>query len=461
MAKNYSKDSSVIGTQAARGRVFALAWPLILSNITVPLLGLVDTAVVGHLPDSRYLGGVTLGAALFSFLYWGFGFLRMGTTGLSAQAHGRGDIDALLRLLGQSLLMGVVIGLGLIILHPLIIPIGLGLLDGSPAVSAEADIYSRIRIASAPAVLANYALIGWFLGRGQTRVTLVLMLINNSLNIVLDLVFVIGFGMTTAGVALASVMADYLTTATGLAMALGVWRQWHWRKIHGVLNDRRGYQRLLSVNAALFIRTLCLLFAFAFFHSQGAQLGDTTLAANAVLLQFVLLASYGLDGFAHATEALVGQSLGANDEASFRVLVRAAIEWSVLMAMAATLIFAVAGEGLIGLLTDLPAVRAMANAFLPWMIAMPLLATASYLLDGLFIGATRTRAMRDTMIAAVLGFYLPVWWLSQPLGNHGLWLAFITFTLARSLLLGAIFWREWRRRVWFNDSSKQPVELGE
>jgi len=211
----------------------------------------------------------------------------------------------------------------------------------------------------------------------------------------------------------------------------------------------------------LFVRTLCLLFAFAFFHSQGAQLGDTTLAANAVLLQFVLLASYGLDGFAHATEALVGQCLGANDEPRFRRLVRAAIEWSVLMALGATMIFALAGEALIALLTDLPAVRAMAAEFLPWMVAMPLLATASYLLDGLFIGATRTAAMRDTMIAAVLGFYLPVWWLSQSLENHGLWLAFVSFTVARSLLLGVIFWREWQQRLWFGLSAEQRVERGQ
>lgn len=453
MAPEYSRTERLVDPAEARGRVLALAWPLILSNITVPLLGLVDTAVVGHLPDSRYLGGVTLGAMLFSFLYWGFGFLRMGTTGLTAQAHGRGDTAALLRLLGQSLLIGVLIGVGLILLNPLMIPLGLEWLGGSAAVSAEAKIYADIRIASAPAVLANYALIGWFLGRGKSRVTLLLMVVNNSVNIVLDLVFVIGFGMTTAGVALASVMADYLTLTTGIILALGVWRRWHWQPIRGVFSDRVGYRRLISVNAALFVRTLCLLFAFAFFHSQGAQMGDTTLAANAVLLQFVLLASYGLDGFAHATESLVGQRLGAADEPGFRVLVRAALEWSLLTALGASLAFALAGEGLIALLTDLPDVRAMATIFLPWMVAMPVLAAISYLLDGIFIGATRTRAMRDTMIIALLGFYLPVWWLAQPLGNHGLWLAFISFTLARSVLLGWIFAREWRRRAWFSESS--------
>lgn len=434
-----------------------LAWPLILSNITVPLLGLVDTAVVGHLPDSRYLGGVTLGATLFSFLFWGFGFLRMGTTGLTAQAHGRGDVDAVLRLLGQSLLLAMGIGLALIALHPLLIPAGLALLDGSPSVTTEADLYARIRIASAPAVLANYALIGWFLGRGYSKVTLLLMVINNLVNIILDLVFVVGLGMATDGVALASVIADYLTLATGLGLAAWGWRDWGWPRITGLLNDTVGYRRLLSVNGALFIRTLCLLFAFAFFHAQGASLGDTTLAANAVLLQFVLLASYGLDGFAHATESLVGQRIGAADEPGFRAVIRAATEWSTIMAGAASLAFLLAGDSLIGLLTDLPAVRTTAADYLLWVVAMPLLAAASYLLDGIFIGATRPRAMRDTMLLALLGVYLPVWWVTQPLGNHGLWLAFMAFTVARSIFLGAVFARAWRRGSWFSDTPATAV----
>jgi len=450
MGAQYSSPTSPRTPGAARHRVIGLAWPLIVSNLTVPLLGLVDTAVVGHLPDSRYLGGVTLGATLFSFLYWGFGFLRMGTTGLAAQACGRGDRDDLIRLLGQSLILAALIGLGLIALHPLLIPLGLSLLDGSAAVTAEADTYARLRILSAPAVLANYALIGWFLGRGESRVTLVLMIVNNVANILLDLLFVVGLGMTTDGVALASVMADYLAFVTGIGWALHVWRGWGWRRVTGVFGPVAGYQRLLGVNAALFIRTLCLLFAFAFFHAQGAQLGDVTLAANAVLLQFVLLASYGLDGFAHATESLVGQQIGADDEAGFRRVMRAALEWSLATAVLASAGFALGGEALIRLLTDLPDVRAAAMRFLPWMVAMPVLAAGSYLLDGVFIGATRTRAMRDTMIIAVLAGYLPVWWITQPLGNHGLWLAFVSFTLARGGLLGLIFWRNWRQRAWFS-----------
>lgn len=422
-----------------------LAWPLILSNITVPLLGLVDTAVMGHLPDPRYLGGVTLGAVLFSFLFWGFGFLRMGTTGLTAQAHGRADEQAVLRLFLQSLLLAVGIGLVLVVLHPVIIPLGLALLSGSEAVTEQADIYARVRILSAPAVLANYVLIGWFLGRGVSRVTLLLMVVNNLINIVLDLVFVLMLGMATAGVAAASVIADYLTTALGLSLALGVWRQAGWVKIPGVLRDAVGYRRLLSVNSALFIRTLCLLFAFAFFHSQGARLGDITLAGNAVLLQFVLLASYGLDGFAHAIESLVGRAVGAADSLKYRRVIRAGFEWSLVTALTLSAGFWLFGEGLIAILTDLPAVREQARLYLAWMVVMPIVAAIAYLLDGIFIGATRTREMRNTMLLSVVVVYLPLWWITQPLGNHGLWLSFIVFNAARGVFLGAIFIRDWRR----------------
>ncbi|WP_229381839.1 MATE family efflux transporter [Spiribacter sp. 2438] len=436
-------------TASARRRVGALAWPLILSNITVPLLGLVDTAVVGHLPDSRYLGGVTLGATLFSFLFWGFGFLRMGTTGLTAQAHGAGDRDGVIRLLGQSLLLAAGIGVLLIAIHPVVIPLGLGWLGGSDAVSAEAQIYAQLRVLSAPAVLANYVLIGWFLGRGFSRVTLLLMVVNNLVNIVLDLVFVVGFGMTTDGVALASVIADYTTVLLGLGLAMAAWRGMQWRRVTGVFGDPAGYRRLLSVNSALFIRTVCLLFAFAFFHAQGAAIGDTTLAVNAVLLQFVLLASYGLDGFAHAAESLVGQRIGAADPAGFQRVVQAAAEWSLIMAGGVSLIYLLGGEALAALLTDLPEVREGAGEYLIWVVAMPLLAAVSYLMDGVFIGATRTRAMRDTMLLSLGLVYLPVWWLAQPLANHGLWLAFIAFTLARSVLLGGVFLRDWRRGRWF------------
>jgi MATE family multidrug resistance protein len=432
--------------------VGGLAWPLILSNITVPLLGLVDTAVLGHLARADYLGAATLGATLFSFLYWGFGFLRMGTTGLTAQARGSDDWHGVSRLLGQGWLMATAIGLILIAVHPPLIRLGLWLLDGSPAVTELAHRYAAIRIASAPAVLANYAILGWALGLGRSRVALGLMVVNNGLNILLDLVFVVGLGMTVEGVALGSVLADYGALATGIGWALFAARRWQLPRRPGGLLAWRQYRQLFQVNAALFVRTLCLLFAIAFFHSQGARLGDTLLAANAVLMQFILITAYGLDGFAHAAESLVGRSIGANDAVAFRRRLGAAALWSAVTATLASLAFGLGGEALVGLLTSLPEVRAVAATYLPWMVAMPLLAAGSYLLDGVFVGATRTRAMRDTMIVA-LAIYLPCWYATTGLGNHGLWLAFSAFTLARSLGLGLWLAVALRRRSWFTASA--------
>jgi MATE family multidrug resistance protein len=435
--------------QSARRRVWQLAWPLILSNVTVPLLGLVDTAVMGHLPESEYLGAVTLGAMLFSFLYWGFGFLRMGTTGLTAQALGREDPDAVRLLLAQSLVTAAALGTVILLLHPWLISIGLDLMDGSAAVTAHADTYARIRVLSAPAVLGNYALIGWFLGLQNSRATLLLMVLNNSVNIVLDLLFVVGLKMTVDGVALASVIGDYLTLATGLGMAaltlnrMGGQLPWH------RVRRWEDYRSLFRVNSALFVRTLCLLFAFAFFHAQGARQGDTILAANAVLMQFVLFTSFALDGFAHATEALVGGAIGQRSRQLFSRYVNAAALWSLVAAGGFSLAFLVGGKAIIAALTTLTAVRETAATYLGWAVAMPLVAVWSYLLDGIFIGATRTAAMRDSMLASVLLVYLPLWYLTLDYGNHGLWLAFIAMNTARSISLGLILRRDMRRGSWF------------
>ncbi|NAW13933.1 MATE family efflux transporter [Halomonas sp. D1-1] len=440
---------------AARRRILALAWPIILSNITVPLLGLVDTAVVGHLPDSRYLAAVTLGATLFSFLYWGFGFLRMGTTGLTSQAVGRENDTDVRNLLGQSLLIAAGIGAALILFSRPLIRLGLWLLDGSDVATALAAEYAEIRILSAPAVLANYAILGWFLGQQNSRVTLAILVLTNGVNILLDLLFVIGLGMTSDGVAWATVIADYT------ALTFGLWlvsRQLRWlsgRFLRHRLLAVSAYGELFSVNANLFVRTLGLLFVMAFFTSRGAAQGDTVLAANAVLLQFIMLTSYALDGFAHAAEALTGRSVGARRWTEFAQSVRSAAWFSLLTAGTAALAFALGGEALIALLTGLPEVRETASTYLPWMVAMPLIAVWGYLLDGVFIGATAIREMRNSIFAG-LAVYLPAWWLGQALLpealiNHGLWLAFTLFMLTRSATLIAYYCQ--RRRSDWRDAS--------
>ncbi|MGQ7248774.1 MATE family efflux transporter [Halomonas sp. V046] len=436
-------------------RIAALSWPIILSNITVPLLGLVDTAVVGHLPDSRYLAGVTLGATLFGFLYWGFGFLRMGTTGLTSQAAGRERDDDVRHLLGQSLILAVGIGVILILFGGPLVELGLWLLDGSPQATALAESYAAIRLLSAPAVLANYAILGWFLGQQNTRVTLALLLVNNGVNIVLDLVFVIGLGLTSDGVAWATVIADYSAVAVGLW-----WCRRRLARLGGHFLRQRlarlsAYAELFSVNANLFVRTLGLLFAQAFFTAQGAAQGDTVLAANAVLLQFIMLTSYALDGFANAAEALTGHAIGRRRFDEFAAAVRGAALCSLLTALAASLAFAVGGNALVALLTGLPEVRATAAEYLPWMVAMPMIAVWSYLLDGVFIGATAIREMRNSIFVG-LAAYLPLWWLTQGLGNHGLWLAFLGFTGVRSTVLIAYYLR-YRSTRWRGQAGLPPA----
>ncbi|PWV72357.1 MATE family efflux transporter [Halomonas sp. A11-A] len=436
---------------SARRRILTLAWPIILSNITVPLLGLVDTAVVGHLPDSRYLAAVTLGATLFSFLYWGFGFLRMGTTGLTSQAVGRENDSDVRNLLGQSLLLAAGIGAALILFSRPLIALGLWLLGGSEVATALAAEYAEIRILSAPAVLANYAILGWFLGQQNSRVTLAILVLTNGVNIVLDLLFVVGLGMTSDGVAWATVIADYSAFAFGLWL---VSRQLRWlsgRFLRSRLLALAAYGELFSVNANLFVRTLGLLFAMAFFTSRGAAQGDTVLAANAVLLQFIMLTSYALDGFAHAAEAIAGRAVGRRRWDEFGQAVKSAAWLSLVTAGAAALAFALGGQWLIALLTGLPEVRTTAASYLPWMVLMPLIAVWSYLLDGVFIGATAIREMRNSIFAG-LAVYLPAWWLAQAvlpetLTNHGLWLAFTLFTLVRSATLIA-YYRRRRRTDW-------------
>lgn len=431
--------------------VWRLSWPIIISNASVPLLGLVDTAVIGHLPHARYLAAVTLGSTLFSFLFWGFGFLRMGTTGLTSQAVGRGKDQTVRNLLGQSLLIAAVIGLALMALSAPLINFGLWLLqpDSEATAQLSAD-YAHVRILSAPAVLMNYAIIGWFLGRQNARVTLLLMLITNSVNIVLDIVLVVGFDMNVKGVATASLIGDYTALIFGLWLTRRELTTLGGRFDMAPLKRISAYGELFRVNRHLFVRTLCLLFAMAFFTSQGAQLGDQTLAANAILMQLVMMISYGLDGFANAAEALTGKAAGRRDWHEFARSVRACAVFSLLTAVLAALAFALVGPWLIARLTDIDAIRQLAGDYLPWLVVMPLIAVWSYLLDGVFIGTTDTRAMRDTIIVALL-VYLPVWWLTQPLGNHGLWLAFTAFTLVRSLGLGLLYLAR-RQRQWADKS---------
>ncbi len=424
--------------ERAAARVLRLAAPIIVSNISVPLLGAVDTAVVGHLPDPAYLGGVAVGSMVFDFLYWGFGFLRMGTSGFVAQARGAGDGAEVRAVLGRALMTAGALGALILALQGPIGATALGLVGASPAVGASAAGYVAVRVWSAPATLANYALLGWLFGMQRPKTALVLQVFSNGLNIALDLWFVVGLGWGVAGVAGASVIADYAAAALGLWLILRTLPgQAGWDRRRLLARDR--LTALFRVNRDIFVRTLCLIFAFAWFTAQGARLGDVTLAANAVLLNLQSIMAYGLDGFAFAAEALVGGAVGARDRPAFVALTRAVTQWSVGLAVLVAAAYGVFGSAIVALFTDLPAVRATAAMYLPWMVASPLVSVWSYVLDGIYVGATRTAEMRNGM-AIALGSYLVAAQLLLPAwANHGLWLAFLILMLMRAATLGAWF----------------------
>ncbi|HEB78281.1 MAG TPA: MATE family efflux transporter [Methylothermaceae bacterium] len=405
---------------------------MMLSNLSTPLLGMVDTAVVGHLAHPYYLGAVALGGTIFSFLFWSFGFLRMGTTGLTAQAHGKNDPVQINATLARALLIAFALAGMLLLLRRPLLTLSLRLLEASSQVEFHTQTYFDIRIFSAPATLGNYACIGWFIGLRNTRIPLLLVLLVNLCNIAFDFWFVWVWRWQVAGVAMASVLAEYLGLAVGLTWVHKYWRRFsrpcrrhifHWPQL----------RRMFAINANLMVRTLLLLFSFAFFTAQSARLGDVTLAANTILLNLQSFMAYTLDGFAHAAEAMVGNALGKGNIALLRRNIRLAGTWSLIFATLFTLCYALAGKWIISLLTGLEPVRTTAVEFLPFAIVLPLISAWSFVLDGVFIGLTRAREMRDVMIGSVVFCYLPLWWWLQDLDNLGLWLAFSGFMALRTL----------------------------
>ncbi|ARB47600.1 MATE family efflux transporter [Alloalcanivorax xenomutans] len=421
-------------------RIWALAWPLLLSNATAPLLGLVDTAVVGHLSSPVFLAAVALGGNVFMFLYFSFNFLRMGTTGFTSQARGAGD-NTLVVLL-RALLLSFAIGVALILLQPALRELSLWLLGGSDEVQALARDYINLRILGAPAALANFALIGFAIGMHNTRVPLKMTLLMHSSNALLDVLLVQVWHFDVRGVAAASAAAEYIGLAGGL-----FWLRRHifgdaWRALpRHLLLQAAPMIRLMAVNRDIFLRTVALLTVFFFFAAQGARLGDSILAANAVLITFLLLLSNTLDGFANAAEALVGDALGRGRATELHQAVHRTGLWTLIVAVIALIGFALGGVPLIHLLSDLPAIRDTATHYLPWMLLLPLTASAGFWLDGVFVGATLAREMRNTMLVATLLFF-PMWWLTRPLDNHGLWLALNLWMASRGLLMAWV----WRRR---------------
>jgi len=415
--------------------VWLIAIPMILSNITVPLLGIADTAVVGHLTHAYYIGAVAVGAMIFDFLYQGVNFLRMGTTGLTAQAYGRNDGNALRSTFAQAFIVAMVLALLLIVLQVPIKNVVVLLVHSAPKVMHYAGVYFSVRIWSAPATLGNFVILGWFIGLQNTRIPLMQVLIINSLGIVLDIFFVFGLHMDVAGVALASVIAQYIGLAYGLWKVRqqlmhypGAWQL-------NVLMRLKHYRQFFVLNSNLFLRTISLIVVYAFFTLQGAQLGHIILAANAVLLNFVSFSSYALDGFANAAETLVGSAIGEhNRKKMFKAIYYSTIS-ALIFALAFGLFYLLFGKLIIDGLTNIETVRVTAYQYLPWLMIMPIASIWCFLLDGIFVGATQSKAMRNAMLLSTFLIYLPCWYLLKPLGNNGLWLAFTIFMLARAVTL--------------------------
>jgi MATE family multidrug resistance protein len=417
-------------------RVWLIAGPIIISNISVPMLGAVDTAVMGHLPDPKYLGGVAIGAMVFTFIYWGFGFLRMGTGGLTAQAFGAKDADEVRACLARAAVIGIPVALILIALQLPIATVAFSILEASPDVEALAQEYFFVRIWGAPATLMNFALLGWFIGCQNTKAALWHQLSLNGVNIVLDLVFVLGFGWGVAGVAAATAIADGVAVVIGLFLALPILRKLGGEFVRAKILEASKIKRTIALNVDIFIRTICLVSAFAYFTAQGAAFGNVVLAANAVLLNFQTFMAHALDGLAHAAEALGGEAIGAKDRKAFRDAVRVSVFWGMVVAVGFSLLYLIAGPFIIDALTGIESVRETSREYLVWSVAMPLIAVSPFLLDGIFLGGTRGATMRNAMIASLL-IYLACCYFLVPLwGNDGLWASLAIFMGARGLTLG-------------------------
>lgn len=419
--------------------IIRLAIPIILANSATPLLGLVDTAVIGHVGNAADLGGIALGALIFSFVYWGFGFLRMSTTGFVAQAHGRQDQQYIQHILLRALLLAMGIGLLLVLLQWPLRTLALAIFGASEAVENVTRDYFVIRIWSAPACLANYVLTGVLIGLGRGRALLAMQLTLNGTNIVFDLFFAAVLGWGVSGIALGTVLAEWITFSLFgwrilrmLDLPLGQLRGLPWP----VILQKSALQSMLKANGDIMIRTILLLAGFGIFNDQGARFDDVTLAANHLLLQLISFSAFFLDGFAFVSESQAGRAFGARQPAQFALAIRRTTVLAASTALLLALILLAAGPLFIELLTNIAPVNEMAQAFLPLAALYVLVSFAAFQFDGIFIGCTATRAMRNSAILSTAAFAALCYPGAALFGNHGLWWAFIAFVLIRALTLG-------------------------
>lgn len=423
--------------------VLSIAVPMTLAYLTTPLLGLVDMAVVGRLGDPALIGGLAVGAIIFDLVYASFNFLRSATTGLVAQAFGRDDVTEQQAVFWRSLLIGLASGIILLILSPVIIQLGIWAMAPGETVRGATQVYASIRMISAPASLANYAILGFVLGRGQGMAGLALQVLINGTNIVLSILFGLHFGWGLEGVAWATVTGECLGMIVGfgfIRLTLDGSKAPSWRRIF----DGSAIRPLMTLNRDIMIRSIALLVAFALFVRQGAQFGAVTLAANAILMNFFLVAGYYLDGFATAAEQLAGRAIGAGYRPAFDRAVRLTVIWGFVLAGATTVFFLLFGSSVVDLLTTSPEVRVMASGYIVWAALTAIAGVLAFQMDGVYIGATWSVDMRNMMLASLALFGVLSWILVPILGNHGLWIALLVFLGMRGVTLYALLGRRTR-----------------
>lgn len=422
-------------------QILHIALPSIVSNITVPLLGLIDVSIVGHLGAASYIGAIAVGGMLFNMIYWLFGFLRMGTGGLTAQAYGRHDLQEVTRILLRSLSISLLLALALLLLQYPIRNIAFMCMDTSEEVRQLATLYFHICIWGAPATLGLYGFTGWYIGMQNSRFPMFIAITQNIVNIAASLFFVFVLKMKVEGVALGTLVAQY----AGLGMACLLWLAYY-RPLRKYLRqkalfDRTEMKRFFQVNRDIFIRTLCLIAVTVFFTSTGAAYGDVVLAVNALLMQLFTLFSYFMDGFAYAGEALTGKYIGAKDNQSLRLTIRYLFKWGIALSLLFTLLYGAGGKSFLGLLTNDTSVISASEEYIYWVLAIPLAGFSAFLLDGICIGATATHLMLRSMLVASASFFLLYYGLHDTLGNHALWMAFIVYLALRGIVLGGILYR--------------------
>lgn len=423
-------------------KILQLAIPSIVSNITVPLLGLVDVAIVGHLGSASYIGAIAVGGMLFNMIYWIFGFLRMGTSGMTAQAYGKRDLTEVVRTLLRAVGVGLLISLGLWILQSPILRGTFVLIDATEEVKRWASLYFNICIWGAPAILGLYGFAGWFIGMQNSRFPMFIAITQNIVNIAASLCFVFVLGMKVEGVALGTLIAQY----AGLFMAFALWLKYYGRlKAYIDWNGLWGgeeMRRFFSVNSDIFFRTLCLVAVTTFFTSTGARQGDVILAVNTLLMQLFTLFSYIMDGFAYAGEALAGRFIGAKNDVGLRRCIRLLFLWGIGLSLSFTIHYAFLGRDFLGLLTNDTSVIEASGDYFYWVLAIPLCGFSAFLWDGIFIGATATRQMLYSMLVASATFFIIYYLFYRSMGNHALWMAFLGYLSLR----GGMQWILWRYR---------------